>query len=131
MVKHKLFLDTNAVIHFNMADNPEKFNRVANILITRECHVPIEVITEAVFVLEKSFGLDRQIIADKLKDFIRFQENLVPETTVVLYGLNLYAATNFDIIDCLLAGYAKINSAAVFTFDDDLKKQLGSQLFRD
>ncbi|GHT86712.1 hypothetical protein FACS1894137_12670 [Spirochaetia bacterium] len=131
MVKHKLFLDTNAVIHFNMADDSEKFNRVADLLICRECHVPIEVIAEAVFVLEKAFALDRQIIADKLKDFIRFQENLVPETNVVLYGLNLYAATDFDIIDCLLDGYAKINGVTVFTFDGDLRKQLGSQLFHD
>lgn len=114
-----------------MADDPEKFNRVANLLITKECHVPIEVIAEAVFVLEKSFGLDRQTITDKLKDFIRFQENLVPETNVVLYGLNLYATTGFDIIDCLLDGYAKINGATVFTFDGDLRKQLALQLFRD
>jgi predicted nucleic-acid-binding protein len=131
MVNHKLFLDTNAVIHFNMADNPDKFNKVASLLITRECHVPMEVIAEAVFVLEKSFGLNRQTIADKLKDFIRFQENLVPETNVVLYGLNLYAVTDFDIIDCLLDGYAKINGTAVFTFDGDLKKQLGAQLFSE
>jgi predicted nucleic-acid-binding protein len=131
MVKHKLFLDTNAVIHFTMADNPEKFNRVANLLISKECHVPVEVIAEAVFVLEKSFGLNRQTIADKLKDFVCFQESLVPETNVVLYGLNLYAATDFDIVDCLLDGYAKINGNAVFTFDGDLRKQLGSKFFSE
>jgi predicted nucleic acid-binding protein len=102
MIKHKLILDTNAVIHFNLADNSEKFNIVANMLIANDCLVPIEVIAESVFVMERSIGINRQTITDKLKDFIKFQDNLVPESDVVVYGLNLFAGTKFDFIDCLL-----------------------------
>jgi predicted nucleic-acid-binding protein len=129
MTNRKLILDTNAVIHFNLADDPEKFNIVANILVENDCLVPIEVIAESVFVLEKSRGMNRKIIADRLKDFIKFQNDLVPDSGVIRYGLNLFAATKFDFIDCILDGYAKINGNPVFTFDDPLKKQLGAKVF--
>jgi predicted nucleic-acid-binding protein len=129
VTRHTVILDTNAVIHFNLADNPEKFNTVVNVLRDNDYLVPVEVIAESVFVLEKSRGINRQVIADRLKDFIKFQDNLVPESDVVVYGLNIFAATKFDFIDCLLDGYAKIMSNPVFTFDQDLKKQLGAKVF--
>ncbi|WP_062429079.1 PIN domain-containing protein [Treponema endosymbiont of Eucomonympha sp.] len=129
MTNRKLILDTNAVIHFNLADDPEKFNIVANILVENDCLVPIEVIAESVFVLEKSRGMNRKIIADRLKDFIKFQDDLVPDSGVIRYGLNLFATTKFDFIDCILDGYAKINGNPVFTFDKPLKKQLGAKVF--
>jgi predicted nucleic acid-binding protein len=36
---------------------------------------------------------------------------------------------NFDIVDCLLAAYAKVNGHSVLTFDNDLKKELAEQQY--
>jgi hypothetical protein len=41
----------------------------------------------------------------------------------------LYASTGLDFVDCLLDGYAKIKGNPVFTFDKDLKTQLGTGAF--
>ena len=73
--------------------------------------------------------MDPQIIAEKLKDFISIQENLVTEFNAVTFGLNLYASSNFDIVDCFLVGYAKTCGYFVQTFDNDLKKELAEQSF--
>ena len=45
------------------------------------------------------------------------------------FGLNLYASSKFDIVDCLLVGYAKASGHFVQTFDSDLKKELAELVF--
>jgi predicted nucleic acid-binding protein len=124
-----VFLDTNAVLRFLMQNDEEMYKQVAKLLIANDCVAAVEVIAEAVYNLQKKYKLTRQAIAERLKDFSTLQEDLLLEETVVLYACNLFAASNFDFVDCLLDGYAKINGNPVFTFDGDLKKQLGSKLF--
>jgi predicted nucleic-acid-binding protein len=124
-----VFLDTNAVIHFVQALDRAKFNIVAHTLNANQCYVPVEVIAEAVYILGGVFQNDRQTIAEKLKDFIALQDGLVSETAVITVGLNLYASSNCDFVDCLLAGYTKVKGCPVLTFDNDLKKTLAGQAY--
>jgi predicted nucleic-acid-binding protein len=122
-----VILDANAVIHFLLAYDMSKFKVVVKTLNTQQCNVPIEVIAETVYILDDKYQLDRQTIAAKLKDFIIIQDNLVTETNAVTFGLNLFASSKFDFVDCLLTGYAKVNGYPVLTFDTDLKKELAEQ----
>jgi predicted nucleic-acid-binding protein len=122
-------LDTNAVIHFIMAYDMSKFQIIAKTLSNNQCFVPTEVIAEAVYILDGKFKIDHQTIAVKIKDFITIQDNLVSEVSAITFGLNLYASSKFDIVDCLLVGYAKTNGYPVQTFDNDLKKELAEQAF--
>jgi predicted nucleic-acid-binding protein len=69
------------------------------------------------------------MVADRLKEFIQFQDDFVPDRNVVVYGLNLFAASQFDFVDCLIDGYAKVNGNQAFTFDGDLRKRLGEKLY--
>lgn len=124
-----IVLDTNVVIHFVMAYDISKFTIIAKTLNNNQCYVPIEVIAETVYILDEKFQLDRQIIAEKIKDFIVIQDNLVSEMNAIAFGLNLYASSKFDIVDCLIAGYAKAHNNPVFTFDADLRKKLAEQAF--
>jgi predicted nucleic-acid-binding protein len=130
MEREPVGLDTNAVIHYIAVENVVCFDQVSNLLIETVCFVPMEVISEAAFVLENVIGMKRQIIADKMKDFISLQDNLVSETNVVIYALNLFASSRLDFVDCLLDGYAKVNGNPVFTFDGDLRKQLEHKFYR-
>jgi predicted nucleic-acid-binding protein len=125
----QVFLDTNAVIHFVQAFDMVKFNMVARALNTSPCYVPVEVIAEAVYILGGVFQNDRPATAEKLKDFIAIQEGLVSETAVITFGLNLYASSNLDFVDCLLAGYAKVKGCPVLTFDGGLKSTLAGQVY--
>jgi predicted nucleic acid-binding protein len=71
----------------------------------------------------------RHLIADEIKDFISIKENLVFEENVIRYGCNTFASTNLDFIDCLLIAYANVKGNPVFTFDNDLNKQLKQNAF--
>jgi predicted nucleic-acid-binding protein len=124
-----IVLDTNVIIHFVMAYDISKFSIIAKTLNNNQCYVPIEVIAETVYILDGKFQLDRQTIADKLKDFIVIQDDLVSEINVIKFGLNLYASSKLDIVDCLLIGYAKAHSYPVLTFDTDLQKKLAGQAY--
>ncbi|GHV80245.1 hypothetical protein AGMMS49944_20360 [Spirochaetia bacterium] len=129
MDRKVLILDTNAVLRFVVGNDAKMFHIAAHIINTVPCTVPIEVIAEAVFVMTSVYNYDRRLIADKIKEFITIKENLVVESEIVRYGANLFASTDFDFIDCILDGYAKIKGNPVFTFDGDLKKQLADKAF--
>ncbi|MDR1909393.1 MAG: PIN domain-containing protein [Spirochaetaceae bacterium] len=129
MTKKPVILDTNAVIRFIAGDDELAFRKVADILINTECHVPVEVLAEVVYNLRDKYSYPRQLITDKLKDFITTKDNITSEINVVFYGLNLYAATNLDFVDCLLDGYAKTGDNFVFTFDTALRKQLAEKAY--
>jgi predicted nucleic-acid-binding protein len=91
-----VLLDTNDVVHFIQALDMPKFKVVAQTLNNNPCHVPIEVIAETVYILDRKLQNDRQTTAAKLKDFIILQDGLIPEPNAITFGLNLYASSNLD-----------------------------------
>jgi len=129
LAKKDVILDTNAVLRFIIGDNIEKWQKVSELIDAYDCIIPLEVIAEAVYNLEKFYKHTRQIIAAEIKDFVAIREKLVYEENVVRYGCNIFAATKLDFIDCLLDAYANVKGNPVFTFDDYLNKQLGHNAF--
>jgi len=125
----EVILDTNAVLRFITGDNIEKCQKVSDLIDTNDCIVPIEVIAEAVYNLEKFYMHPRPFIADEIKDFIAIKENLVVEENVIRHGCNTFASTNLDFIDCLLVAYANVKGNQVFTFDNNLNKKLEHNAF--
>jgi len=130
LTNNEVILDTNAVLRFITGDNIEKCQKVSDLINTNDCIVPIEVIAEVVYNLEKFYMYPRNLIADEIKDFIAIKENLVFEENVIRHGCNTFASTNFDFIDCLLIAYANVKGNPVFTFDNDLNKKLEHNAFR-
>ena len=118
-----LLLDTNAILRFILQDNNKMSDEVEDILISRaDVVVPLEVVAEMVYVLNKVYRMSRKEIVDKI---IKISDlGLILEKEVVLYGVNLFASTKLDFVDCLLVAYSKIKGCKVFTFDKELKKQL-------
>ena len=129
MNNKKVILDTNAVLRFITGDNIEKSQKVSDLISNNDCIVPIEVIAEVVYNLEKNYKHSRQYIADEIKDFLAIKEDLVFEETVVRYGCNTFAATKLDFVDTLLIAYANVKGNPIFSFDDGLNKQLGQYKF--
>ena len=129
MTNKEVILDTNAVLRFITGDDMEKCLKVSELIDTCNCIVPTEVIAEAVYNLEKFYLHPRQLIAEEIKDFIAIKENLVLNGSVVRYGCNIFASTNFDFVDCLLVGYANVKGNPVFSFDDGLNRQLGHNAY--
>jgi len=129
LTDREVILDTNALLRFITGDNIEKCQKVSDLIDTNACIVPIEVIAETVYNLEKFYMYPRHLIADEIKDFIAIKENLVFEENVIRHGCNTFASTNLDFIDCLLVAYANVKGNPVFTFDNDLNKKLEHHAF--
>jgi predicted nucleic-acid-binding protein len=130
MPQKNVMLDTNSVVCFLMVDDEaDMFNRVAKVLATTDCSISIEVIVETLYILDITYHLDRKSRAEKIKELININENLILESNIVCYACNVFASTKLDFIDCILDGYAKIKGYSVFTFDGDLQKQLGLRAF--
>jgi len=129
LTDREVILDTNALLRFITGDNIEKCQKVSDLIDTKDCIVPIEVIAEAVYNLEKFYMHPRHLIADEIKDFIAIKENLVIEGKVIRHGCNTFASTNLDFIDCLLVAYANVKGNPIFTFDNDLNKKLKNNAF--
>jgi predicted nucleic-acid-binding protein len=129
LTNREIILDTNALLRFITGDNAEKCQKVSDLIDTDDCIVPVEVIAEAVYNLEKFYMHPRNLIADEIKDLIAIKENLVFEENVIRHGCNTFASTNLDFIDCLLVAYANVKGNPVFTFDADLNKKLEHNAF--
>jgi predicted nucleic-acid-binding protein len=129
LTKNTIYLDTNVILRFLVGDIPEMSIKAADVIANTLCTTPIEVIAEAVYNLEKYYNYTRELVSEKIIDFISLKEDLVIEGNIVRFACNLYASSNLDFVDCLLDGYAKVKGNPIFTFDADLKKQLGAKFF--
>ena len=124
MTGKKTILDANALLRFITVDDVERSQKVSDYINTNDCIVPIEVIAEVVYNLEKFYKHPRQLIAEEIKDFSAIKENLVYEENVIRLGCNTFASTKLDFIDSLLVAYANVNRNPVFSFDTELNKRL-------
>jgi len=122
----KTILDANAILRFILQDNLAQASSAEKILLSDEASIPLEVIAEVVFVLQKVYEIKRDLIAKRLKDLVRIREDLVFEKDVALYAADIYSSTSLDFVDCLLVGYFKIKKYSIFTFDKHLKKKIQS-----
>jgi predicted nucleic-acid-binding protein len=120
----KTILDANAILRFILQDNLEQADSTEKILLLNEASIPLEVVAEVVFVLQKVYNVKRSLIAKKLKNLASIREDLIFEKNIVLYAADVYSSTSLDFVDCLLTGYFKIKNYSIFTFDKSLKKKI-------
>jgi predicted nucleic-acid-binding protein len=120
----KTILDANSILRFVLQDNLEQADSTEKILLSDESNIPLEVVAEVVYVLQKVYEVERSLISKKLKSLVSIREDLVFEKNVVLYAADIYSSTSLDFVDCLLAGYFKIKKYSIFTFDKSLKKKI-------
>ena len=119
-----LILDANAVLRFLLKDDQKLALMVKDAICSENSLIPVEVMAEVIFVLQKVYKLERKLIAEKISFLHDIKTNLLSESELVMYAVKTYAATKLDFVDCLLAGYARIKHCSILTFDKDLKKLL-------
>ena len=127
---NKVVIDANVVLRFLLNDDKEQSELASQVISAANCIVPVEVITETVFVLSKVYFYDRETIRNEIKDFAKIRKTMLLERDVVCYACDIYANSNLDFVDCLIDGYAKIKGYNAFTFDKKLRKFLGEKLYR-
>jgi predicted nucleic-acid-binding protein len=119
-------LDTNAVLRFLLRDDEDKAVRVHDIMEQETCLIPIEVLAEAVYVLAKTYCIERTLIQEKLLGFLWNENVETPCQGAVETALRYFGETKLDFVDCLMIGYAVAEGHRIFTFDKKLNKTLAS-----
>jgi predicted nucleic-acid-binding protein len=117
-------LDTNILIRLVTADIPEQSSTAKEFIDSHECIVYLEVLAEVVYVLTGYYEYTREEIKTTIDNLIVYKLNLIDKENVVSHAAKLFSESSLDFVDCLLAGYQKVNETPVFTFDKALNKQM-------
>lgn len=122
-------LDTNIILRFILSDVPEQCLKVQDLFMRRGVTYEVAdlAITEAVYVMQSTYGLSREKIVDGLRKMLWFPEiNYNKELFERVFPMYL-ACPKLSFNDCCLAGYAALNQAEpLWTFDQALAKESGT-----
>ena len=117
----QVWVDTNVVLRYLLRDN-EAQAQIAKDLIEGGAFLIPEVLKETSHVLRTFYEFDRQNIATQL--LIVLDWVTMERKAVMIRAVEIFAETNLDFVDCILAAYHELENAKVFTFDKKLNKQL-------
>ena len=93
-------IDANIILRFLIGDNEEMFEISKNIL-KNKVFLANEVLAEVVYVLEKVYKVNRDIIFDRLYSLMSLDNILNFDKQFVLKALEIYNNKKFDFVDCL------------------------------
>ena len=114
-------IDANIILRYLMNDNPQLSPKAKEIIEHNIVEVPVEVLCEVVYVLKGHYKIDRQDFSSKLIQFFELTQCSLTNRDAILEGLDYFGKYKLDFVDCLLAGYAKIEKDEIYTFDDNLE----------
>lgn len=91
---------------------------------TKDMFILDGVVVEIVYVLTKTYGIDRKLASDKLIELFEQNRFCFENKTLILGALNILKKRDLDFVDCMLCACKKLNDVDVFTFDKKLLKCL-------
>lgn len=115
-------LDTNVIVRLVVGDVPAHTAAASVLLESRKCYVSDVVVAEAVYTLQRIYGLERSEITRMLLYIFR--------TSQVIYNSRLLDAvfefyerrSSLSFVDCYAAMEAGIRDHELATFDKKLTK---------
>jgi predicted nucleic-acid-binding protein len=114
-------VDANIILRY-VLDDHELSGKAREIIDEYIVEVPIEVLCEVIYVLIGHYEADRRSVSSELRRFFEQTQCILPHREAVLKGLEYFAETTLDFVDCLLASYAKMEKDDIYTFDTKLNK---------
>jgi predicted nucleic-acid-binding protein len=126
-------IDTNVLVRLFTQDDPVQSPRAEAILASFSSSNPVwvglAVVLELVWVLEDSYGMKRDAIAQILDQLLTRQEIVVERVEAVRRALHLFRIGNVDFADCLISccAYAA-GCEGILTFDRRASRDAGMQL---
>jgi predicted nucleic-acid-binding protein len=126
---YKGILDTSVILRFltgNSADKKEKIKKLIRDATSEKStfFVPLLVIIELVYVLEKIYKLKKEDVRERVESLLTLQPVEIESEDVVLESLRLYAEENIKYGDAMILAKSRIlDIKPVYTFDKkDFKK---------
>lgn len=120
-------VDANIVLRYLLNDHTELSPRAKRIIDDTVVEIPIAVLCEVIYVLSGVYTVSRKDICSEISRLFENTSCEISHQQSIFYALSLYAVTNLDFVDCILAGLHKIENATIHTFDKQLQKQITGQ----
>jgi predicted nucleic-acid-binding protein len=117
-------VDANIVLRYVLNDHPQLSQQAADMLEQQTVIVPVEVVCEVVYVLQKVYHISREEIHRKLSDLLAESLISVEKPAIVQHALQTYSTSSLDIVDAFLSAYHVVEQQQVLTFDEKLQKYL-------
>jgi predicted nucleic-acid-binding protein len=129
--KNIVYLDTNIILRFLIGDGGELADKSIEIFKKIEkgeflAFCNDAVFSETVFVLEKLYDVERDVIREVLENLLLINTFHTNNREVSIKALSVYCSNDIDIVDALLIAYNNITGVPVLSFD----KKLNSLLFK-
>jgi predicted nucleic-acid-binding protein len=118
-------VDANIILRLVLGDNAEMARIVKKQLVTNTFLIKREVLSEILYVLSKTYKIERKIVVESIYRILDLDDVIVESENVVKCALKTYKNHNLDFVDCMLYAYQEIESESVFAFDKKLLKLLG------
>jgi predicted nucleic-acid-binding protein len=84
-------LDTNVLARFALGDDPAQAQIAAETL-EHPCFASDTVLLETAWLLSSRYGLDRQILVETLRDFLRIPHLSVSDPDAIAWAIDRFAA---------------------------------------
>lgn len=129
MKEYKFFLDSNIFLRPIVKDDEIKqnecrdlFNRVNENKLT--AITSNFVLAEIVWVCQKFYGLDKEIVTGALKRILNYRGIKILDDSNSALAIDIYEKYNIKFIDALIASYSEIQSKemVVVSYDKDFDK---------
>lgn len=126
-------LDTNVLVRYIMQDDPAQAERANSLIDSMSSDgpalVPLVVVVELVWVLVRSYKLDREHIVQALEALLASRELVIQNAAIVWAALRIYRRGRGDFSDCLIARCAQSEGCQqIMTFDRSAAKHAGMKL---
>ena len=127
--KNIVYLDTNIILRFLIGEGGELADKAKDIFkkiesgdLTAFCNDA--VFAEIVFVLQKVYNVEKNLIKESLENIIYMSEFYVDNKEVALKALTIFVENRIDIVDSLLIAYNNVSDINVLSFDKKLNNML-------
>jgi predicted nucleic-acid-binding protein len=124
----KYLCDTNFILRYLPADNPQMFAKAKEIFDqakTGKVTLILEqaVFTEVIFVLSSFYKVPKSTITQILSDLLTYK-GISSEKEAFALALDYYSKYNMHVVDCLLLAKNKLANIPVLSFDEQLNSYL-------
>jgi predicted nucleic-acid-binding protein len=121
-MKNMEIIDANIVIRYLLRDHEILSQKATKILENKSIHIPFEVCSEVVYVLEKVYNIPRENIQNALFVLIDYPNLYTLDKTVLKEALKIYSSEKVDFVDSILIAWNHISGAKIHTFDKKVNK---------
>ena len=122
----KKLIDANVILRYLLKDDEALFKKAFSLLEKVKVGedaviIPESVLAECVYVLQKVYKIERQIISEKLRELFVYKGIVNTDRKDLVDSIILFGQTRLSIVDCIACSKSINQGLFLFTFDEDLK----------